>query len=1053
MLLNREKLKQKFIEEYERLNEEQRRAVDAIEGPVLVIAGPGTGKTQILASRIGKILLDTDAFPENILCLTYTEAGVIAMRRRLLQMIGTDAYKVNIVTFHAFCNDVIQEHLSFFEKTSMDPVSDIERTALFKRLIDSFEKNNPLKRYRGDVYYEINNLYALFSAMKRENWTPQFINEKIDEYIAGLPQRDEYICKRATKDFKKGDVRTDKIADETEKMEKLRAAVNQFPKFQQMMRNASRYDFDDMITWVIGVFEEGAKNPGTPQAALLSAYQERYQYILVDEYQDTSGTQNRITELLTAYWDAPNIFVVGDDDQSIYRFQGANVENMLDFATRHRENLVTVVLTKNYRSSQPVLDLSMMLINRNNERLVNQVEGLSKKLEAAKYEGVTEHPAIREYETPEQEMAGITLEIEGLIASGIEPAAMAVIYRENRYGTELARYFKARNIPYYTKRSVNILEQPIVRRMLLVMSYLAAEHDVPFGGGEMLFEILHFDWFNVPAIEIAKLSAEAATKRYGDNKTSFRELLSAKANEPPKDLFSIGMNNNLRNAVNILEKLIAAVPNLTLQQLFEEILGRSGALAAIMSSPEKNRLMQYVTRLFDFVKEETARNPNLTLQEFVDLVELMEKESLPLMLSETSGSDKGVNLLTAHGSKGLEFEYVFLAGSNANAWEKKRKPPGGYNMPDNMFSSTKGAGETEELRRLFYVAITRAKQHLHISYSRLKADGKETEASLFVAEIIEDSGLQAAPVTVSREQLTEFGAGFFSESVPPEIQKAEADFVDRMLEKFAMNVTALNHYLNCPLEFYFKNIAKIPTGKSEAAEFGSAVHHALQKLFEKMQKDEAQAFPTLEIFVSDFEWYMNRHRENFTREQFNRRMEYGREILAAYYAKYINNFNKIVAVERMIRNIIVNGVPIKGKMDKLEFDGKNVNVVDYKTGDIEKARPRLKAPNEKDPVGGDYWRQAVFYKLLIDQYEQRGWKVLSTEFDFIEPDKKKNYQREKVVITTDDIDMLVNQITGVWDKIQQRDFYTGCGKEDCRWCNFAKDYKMVITADDADDEA
>lgn len=1051
MLLNREKLKQKFIEEYERLNDEQRRAVDALEGPVMVIAGPGTGKTQILASRIGKILLDTDAFPENILCLTYTDAGVIAMRRRLLQLIGTDAYKVNIATFHAFCNDVIQENLSFFEKTSLDPVSDIERTALFKKLIDSFEKNNPLKRYRGDVYFEINNLYSLFSAMKRENWTPEYISGKIDEYIAGLPQRDEYIAKRATKDFKKGDVRTDKIADETEKMEKLRAAVNQFAKLQQLMRSASRYDFDDMITWVIGVFETGARNPGSPEAAVLAHYQEKYQYILVDEYQDTSGTQNRITELLTTFWEAPNIFVVGDDDQGIYRFQGASVENMLDFATRHRDNLVTVALTKNYRSTQPVLDVAMNLINRNTERLVNQVQGLSKKLVAAKQEGITEPPAIHEYETPEQEMAGITLEIERLVAAGTAPAHIAVIYRENRYGTELSRYFKARNIPYYTKRSINILEQPVVRRILLVISYLAAEHDIPFGGGEMLFEILHFDWFDVPAIEIAKLSAEAAAT-YGENRVPFRQLLCNKAKEPPKDLFSKGMNDNLRNAIDKLEKLIATVPNATLQQLFSDLIGHTGALAAIMSSPEKNRLMQYVTRLFDFVKEETARNPGLGLQQFVDLIELMKKEGLPLMLNETSGSDKGVNLLTAHGSKGLEFEYVFLAGSNAGSWEKKRKPPGGYSMPDNMFSSTTGAGEVEELRRLFYVAITRAEQHLAISYSRLKADGKETEASLFVAEIMEDSGLQPQTREVTREQLAEFGAGFFSAAVLPEIQKAEAEFVDRMLEKFSMNVTALNHFLNCPLEFYFKNIAKIPSGKSEAAEFGSAVHHALQLLFEKMQKDPAQAFPAQETFIADFEWYMNRHRENFTREQFARRMEYGREILAAYYAKYVHSFNKIVAVERNIRNIVVNGVPLKGKMDKLEFDGKQVNVVDYKTGDIEKARLRLKAPNEKDPVGGDYWRQAVFYKLLIDQYEQRGWKVISTEFDFIEPDRKKNYQREKVMITPDDTEMLTKQVTEVWNRIQQRDFYTGCGREDCRWCNFAKDYKMVITEDDADEE-
>src|SRR4249920_2266295 len=199
----REILQAKFNTEYERLNEQQRIAVDTIEGPVMVIAGPGTGKTQILASRIGKILLETDSSPENILCLTYTDAGAVAMRKRLLSFIGPDAYKVNIYTFHAFCNDIIQENLSLFEKTVLDPISDLEKIDLFKQLIDSFPKNHPLKRYRGDVYFEINNLQSLFSSMKREGWTPEFINERIDTYINDLPNRDEYIAKRKVKEFNK----------------------------------------------------------------------------------------------------------------------------------------------------------------------------------------------------------------------------------------------------------------------------------------------------------------------------------------------------------------------------------------------------------------------------------------------------------------------------------------------------------------------------------------------------------------------------------------------------------------------------------------------------------------------------------------------------------------------------------------------------------------------------------------------------------------------------------------------------------------------------------
>src|SRR5687768_17121681 len=201
-----DKLNEKFRETFEQLNDQQKKAVNTIEGPVMVIAGPGTGKTQILSARIGKILLDTDTRPENILCLTYTEAGVIAMRKRLLTFIGPDAYKVNIYTFHAFCNDVIQENLSLFEKTSLDPISDLEKIQLLKSLVDQFPKNHPLKRYRGDVYYEIRNLVHLFSTMKREGWTQDFLNRKIDEYIKDLPNRDSYTAKRLVRNFRKGDL-------------------------------------------------------------------------------------------------------------------------------------------------------------------------------------------------------------------------------------------------------------------------------------------------------------------------------------------------------------------------------------------------------------------------------------------------------------------------------------------------------------------------------------------------------------------------------------------------------------------------------------------------------------------------------------------------------------------------------------------------------------------------------------------------------------------------------------------------------------------------------
>jgi len=1039
-MVTRQQQTEQFQKIYGDLNEQQKLAVNTIDGPVMVIAGPGTGKTQILSARIGKILLETDTQPENILCLTYTDAGAVAMRKRLLGFIGPDAYKVHIHTFHSFCNDIIQENLSLFEKTTLDPISDLEKIDLFKQLIDSFPKNHPLKRYRGDVYFEIKNLQQLFSSMKQEGWTPAFINEKIDEYLTDIPNREEYVYQRAYKQFKPGDLKENKIEEVKEKMEKLRAAVNEFDRFQKLMRNRNRYDFDDMINWVINAFSENK--------LLLSRYQEQYLYVLVDEYQDTSGTQNRLVELLISYWEQPNVFVVGDDDQSIYRFQGANVENMENFAFNYQADLLTVVLINNYRSTQPILDISKTLVDKNEERLINKVPGLSKALVAShqKTQQYTHTPVINEYETQRQEMIDILLSIEKLLAQGIPPATIAVIYKENKYGEDLAQYFAQKNIPVFSKRNLNILEVPLAKKIILLLQYLWAEHDIPFGGEEMLFEILHFDWFHISPIEIAKLSAEVAGKRFGDNKTSLRNALLEKGNAPAADLFSKEAPAGLKEASKIIEKLIGDVSNLTLVNLFETCIQESGVLKWILESPDKHRHLQVLTGLFDFVKDEARRNPSLSLEQLINIFMLMEKEGLSLPLVQVSGSEKGVNLLTAHGSKGLEFEHVFLAGCNASNWEKKRKPGGGYSFPDTMFSSQPKQKEEEELRRLFYVALTRAKLYLHISFSRFRNDGKDMEPSMFIAEIQDKHSLPVKKVILDNEVLSDFTMVQFTAEKAPEIEKTEADFITQMLDKFVMNVTALNNYLKCPLQFYFQNLVRVPSGKSEATEFGSAVHYALQRLFEKMQQTEK--FPGKPEFVNDFEWYMSRHRESFTKEQFARRIEYGQEVLSNYYDQYIHSWNTIVAVERNIRNVVVQGVPLKGKLDKLEFDGKSVNVVDYKTGNIDNAKDKLVPPGEKSPEGGDYWRQAVFYKILIDNYEQKNWQVISTEFDFIEPDKKKVYRKEKIVITPADTTTVTQQIKTVWQKIQKRDFYTGCGKPDCHWCNFVKTNNMAIALHD-----
>ncbi|GAA4317520.1 ATP-dependent DNA helicase [Compostibacter hankyongensis] len=1048
MSILREQLTAGFEKIYRQLNEQQRRAVDHLEGPVMVIAGPGTGKTQLLAARIGRILQETDALPENILCLTYTDAGAVAMRQRLQSFIGAEAYRVNIHTFHAFCNDIIQDNRTLFEKNSLEPVSELERIELIKTIVDGLDKDNPLKRYRGDAYFEISNLKNLYSDMKREGWDAAFIKTGIREYLEDLPNREAFIYKtsRAGK-YNKGDLKQEAIENEKDKMARTAAAADTFVIYQELLHRHNRYDFEDMINWVLTAFRE--------HPYLLAQCREQYQYILVDEYQDTSGSQNALVSALLGDDPTPNIFVVGDDDQSIYRFQGANVVNMLNFAQAYAPVLYTIVLTENYRSVQPVLDVSRALIGHNEERLVNKLPGLEKVLKAAHPDRMHDLtvPRLCIYANPFQEMAGLAGELESLIREqGVPPEHIAVIYRENKYGEALSRFLQMKDIPVYAKRKQDLFKEPLAVKLLTLLRYIAAETEVPYSGDGLLFEILHYDLYGVPPVEVARLSVEVAEKSFRE-KTSLRAYLQDWLKTRNPTLFEQRPHEALFEVARKLEGWIGAAFNTTLQELTERVIREGGFLPHVLQSPDKVWLMQVLSAVFDFVKAETRRNPELNIGGLVRTLDLMERNGLPVAINRILGNEHGVNLLTAHGAKGLEFEYVFLAGGNATNWEKKRKPSSGYTLPDTLLETPAKYQEEEELRRLFFVAVTRARRHLSISWCRENNEGKALEPSRFIAELREGSDLPEETVTPDSNRLADFAALEFT-AAAPRISAEGQEWIDRLLDKFVMNVTALNNYLDCPLKFYYNNLLRVPSGRSEATEFGSAVHHALERLFLKMQESEDRSFPAEEVLLNDFRWFMHHHRESFTREAYARRMEYGQDILRHYYQQYAAGWNKVVSIELNVRHVVVDGIPLKGKLDKLEFNGNAVNVVDYKTGNYERkgTREKLLPPNEKNPLGGDYWRQAVFYKLLLDHYKLKDWRVASTEFDFIEPNKKKEYYKHRIDITAEDTATVLSQVKTVWQQIRQREFYTGCGKPDCHWCHFTSTHHQQLETEDAETE-
>ena len=684
-----------FLSAYNKLNKQQQTAVDTIEGPVLVNAGPGTGKTQILALRIGKILLETDTPPNNILCLTYTDNGATEMRKRLLEIIGAAAYNINIHTFHSFCNEVIQDNLTYFGKLDLEPVSELEEINLFNKLIDNIEPDNILKRFRGDVYYEAERLEKLFAEMKKEAWQPEYLEERISQYISELPTKEGFYYKKKYKDFNAGDPKPAAIKEETERMELLLAAVKLFPQYNKMMAAISRYNFDDMILWVLAAFENNHD--------MLLSYQEKYLYVLVDEFQDTSRSQSLLLQSLTAYWDIPNLFVVGDADQSIFSFQDANVQNIIDFEEKYKDSISTIDLVNNYRSTQTVLHTAHTLIKNNTLRTVKNDADKELLSSNISLQNIDIPISVTAYTNPAQETVHIAMKLGSLVQQGVSGKEIAVIYRNHAQVVELEAMLRAKNIAVNIRRKTDLLKEPFINNIINILVWIDKEITIPYSADDLLFQILHYQFFPLDAIDIAKLSVKLneKNKQQRDDIYSLRRMIAAIA---PGNIDLFTAQNPFKTVSNILEDLLKTSANNTVQHLVEMIVQKAGVLAYIMKSDEKPWLFQMLDSFFSFVKDECKRRPDITLHELLLAINVMKNTNISLPLYKIFSSDDGINLITAHSSKGSEFKFVFVIGCTENIWDSSKKGNNrNYKLPDNLIGNNSTATDLEERRRLFYV--------------------------------------------------------------------------------------------------------------------------------------------------------------------------------------------------------------------------------------------------------------------------------------------------------------------------------------------------------------
>ena len=1028
-----------FQEILDMLNPKQRIAVDTIEGPVMVIAGPGSGKTQLLAARIGNILTTTDTNAENILCLTFTDAAAVEMRDRLKRLIGPIAHKIHIFTFHSFCNYVIQENYFLFGKQDLQAVSELEQFEIIRNILDKVDIYSPLKRGT-NPYQDEGRIANLIQTMKKESWEPEDINKAIDEYIADLPMRDEYLYSRKYKEFKAGDVKESKVRDEARKMEKLRAAAALLPLYKEEMQKLNRFDFADMILWVIKEFKQ---NP-----ELVQRYQEQYHYFLIDEFQDTNGAQNEIVQLLSSYWEAPNVFIVGDDDQSIFEFQGARIKNTTDFYETNLQHIEVVCLEENYRSAQTILDASNVLIKNNQNRLINNLKELelTKDLIARNkdYAQSELKPTLLNFEDKNREDVHIVQKIKDLKAEGIPYSDIAILYTKHRQGENIMDLLVKDNIPINTKKKINILEHPLIKKIKLLLEYIEREDAEPFSGEGLLFKLLHFDFLHFEYSDLAKLQFHYAAMDRKSEDRMWRKIIN---NEELLKELKISSPKILLDFSRLIDETISQSKEYSLPDLVQKIINESGMLKYISTHQKKYEYVQVLYSFYQFVREESLRDHTLNLSELNNLIDKMVELGLGIDMNQIIGAGDGVNLMTAYASKGLEFRVVFMIDCSKKGWDPGRGGNFSYSYPDTLTFST-NEDLLESKRRLFYVAMTRAKEQLYFTFSKQEESGKKNNTSQYLDELIQEGCISSHDIESKEEVMAE--AIFKRLETLPKDNMLDNKSMDKLLENFTLSASSFNSYLTCPVRFYYENVLRVPGFSSEAAAYGTALHDAMWKFFEKMMEDPKNEFGTEEELLKLFKGEMFRGKGSFSESGYKFALERGEKNITQMYRQQVKTWPKDVKLEMKIDSVDYNGVIMRGFLDRVDIISPTVaEIVDYKTGNVKTMKVKVGGPTKTYPEGKQYWRQLIFYKILLENARDNKYKVLSAKIASLEPNDDNHFDQHVIQIKPEDEELVGGLIKETWENIHAHKFEEGCGEEYCTWCNFANDHlTMVYDTDD-----
>lgn len=959
-----------FLKELDKLNAEQRLAVETIEGPVMVLAGPGTGKTQVVALRIANILQKTQMKPSNILALTFTEAGVSAMRKRLFELIGVDAYLVTIATFHGFANEVIGTfpHL-FVQVKSGSNLTDLERLAIIEDILDSQHVGSLLRPLRKSDHYVVSIARAITEA-KKENLSADMISE----YAKGI----DFTLNTLTKAEQESLSRQKQVLIEFAEV---------FTSYNKHLEEKFLYDYDDMILFVLKALQE--------EPEIKAHFQERYQYILVDEYQDTNTAQNLLVETLADFFGNPNLFVVGDDKQAIYRFQGASVSNMTHFHKKYPE-MKLISLRENYRSTPEILRSAGDLIKNNHTQLKNYLKVNVFDLAPTLKSGPK--PALFQVTTPLLQDELIVSEINKANVAGIDFADMAIIYRRNADVKRCLMMLEKFGIPTSGERSTELMSEPISRQLLLALKAVNNPSD----------DVAVFALAKILTPPEKLVDLLATSRAHSRSRSSLLEVMGKSTTTHIK---------KTSEKIATWHKLATSLP---LFELLEKVVGESGLLDQIKSGEKGIKDLDLIKTLLDFAYDYSVRNQEANLDEWLRHLQLSKKYGQAFKVTRSSALG-GVTVSTVHGVKGLEYKLVIMPGLDEKRWSTKQMTSL-IQLPSELIGLKDWQEDVvEDERRLFYVGMTRAKERLVLAYCQNDIDNRELLPSQFLAEM--SASVESVNYLRSTDELAEFERTAILPPPNSPIKQAERDYIREKVREQGFSFTDLRAYSKCPRQYLLSRVLKIPTLPSSSLVYGNVIHKALEMFFREYKG--LKKLPSKSRLI---EYYHDALTKSLP---FSDRAQYlgkGELVLSSFYDKQAASWKPPVGVEYTFspHKVMLGDIWLTGKFDRIDPLGDNlVRVLDYKTSSKAKSRNVIEGKTKNSE--GEIKTQLIYYALLAKHDRLFPYKVKDFEIVFV--DDELTFKSEVFEISSGEIVELEKKIETTYQEILSREDFPHLGKD------------------------